>query len=244
MNAYIDISFIFHIILVLFSNRFVKIFTNKTIGKIKLIFLIVTSIIIYFNILLFANFSLYLNTFYYIFIFIVLYRTKFITPLLSYIFSYYSLVSIIRIFTNAVYFYKGVVLIAVPYAFFYILFVPLITLIIELIIKSIKAIRMLKKYRYNVKVMVGDNTYLINAYFDSGNTLKFKNLPVIFLVDELKNKKETYSEMYISGIGKETGEYKKGKILFDNKEKDVYCAYVKKKSFNGCKCLLNVYLLG
>ena len=33
-------------------------------------------------------------------------------------------------------------------------------------------------------------------------------------------------------------------ILFKDKEKDVYFAYVNKKSFNGCKCLLNVYLLG
>ena len=50
--------------------------------------------------------------------------------------------------------------------------------------------------------------------------------------------------MMVEGIGKQTSDYLRGSIFFDEKEKEVYCAYVKKKSFNGCKCLLNVYLLG
>jgi len=131
-----------------------------------------------------------------------------------------------------------------PDGFFYILICPILLIIIEIITRSIKALVLLKKYRYEVKVTIQNKSYNLNAYFDSGNTLKFKDLPVIFLTNELKDKNVEYEKILVEGIGKESSEYLKGKILFDNKEKDVYCAYVNKKSFNGCKCLLNVYLLG
>ncbi len=130
-----------------------------------------------------------------------------------------------------------------PKSFSYILIIPIILIIIELVTRSIKSLIFLKKYRYEVKVTIKDKIYNLKAYFDSGNTLKFNNLPVIFLTDELKDKNIDYEQFVVDGIGKENSEYLKGKILFKNKEKEVYCAYVKKKSFNGCKCLLNVYLL-
>ena len=102
----------------------------------------------------------------------------------------------------------------------------------------------LKKYRYTVRLTIKDKSYLTTAYFDSGNTLKIKDTPVVFLTNELKDKDENYEKMIVKGIGEGKSEYHKGKILFNNNEKDVYFAYVNKKSFNGCKCLLNVYLLG
>ena len=134
-------------------------------------------------------------------------------------------------------------MIFMPSSFFYVLISPLLLIIINLITKSIKSLIMLKKYRYNVKLTLNDKSYETSAYFDSGNTLKYKELPVIFLTNEMKDKNVMYERMLVNGIGREYSEYIKGKILFDNKEKDVYFAYVRKKSFNGCKCLLNVYLL-
>lgn len=131
-----------------------------------------------------------------------------------------------------------------PNGFFYILLCPLLILIIEVITRSIKSLILLKKYRYNVKLTIQNKIYNLSAYFDSGNTLKFKDIPVIFLTNELKDKNFIYEKLLVEGIGKQESHYLKGKIVFENKEKDVYCAYVKKKSFNGCKCLLNVYLLG
>lgn len=210
----------------------------------KLFLLELSSIVIYINIFIYPNIANYLNIFFYFILFGLFYRKKFFKPLLTFVFSYYSQIGIIRIFTNEIYLYKGVLMINRPNAFLYILICPLLILIIEISTRSIKALMLLKKYKYNVKVNIRDTIYETNAYFDSGNTLKFKDLPVVFLIEELKDKNISYEKILIEGIGKESSDYLKGKILFENEEKDVYFAYVKKKSFNGCKCLLNVYLLG
>lgn len=244
MNAYIDISYIFHLLLIMSSLKLTKIISNNTLTRKKVIVLEITSLILYINVLLFTNQSVIFNTFYYIIIFFLFCKSKFIIALLSFLFSYYSQIAIIRIFTNTIYLYKGVLMLFTPYSFFYILMCPLIILIIQIVTRSIKSLILLKKYRYEIKLTIQNKIYNLSAYFDSGNTLKFKDIPVIFLTNELKDKNIEYERLLIEGIGKETSEYLKGKILFQNEEKDVYCAYVNKKSFNGCKCLLNVYLLG
>lgn len=244
MEAYIDISYIFHFLLLLNSIRLMKIFTNKTFNKKSIILLSITSLVLYLNVLLYTANSVLLNTSYYLIAFYLIFKKFFIKPLFCFVFSYYSQLAIIRLFTNGIYLYKGVVMIYNPNSFFYILICPIIILIIEIITKSIKSLILLKKYRYKVTLKIKNKTYNLDGYFDSGNTLKFKDLPVVFLINELKDKKENYEKILINGIGKENSEYLKGKILFQNKERDVYFAYINKKSFNGCSCLLNVYLLG
>jgi hypothetical protein len=244
MEAYIDLSYIFHLLLCISSIKFSKIIANVSLTKRKLFILEITSILIYLNVLIFREISTYLNILYYFIIFFAFYKNKFLTPLLTFIFSYYSQIAIIRIFTSELYLYKSILMIYKPTGFFYILICPLLLLIVEIVTRSIKSLVLLKKYRYNVKLIIQNKVYSTNAYFDSGNTLKFKDLPVVFLTEELKDKSISYEKLLVEGIGKESSEYLKGKIYFEEKEKEVYFAYVKKKSFNGCKCLLNVYLLG
>lgn len=244
MEAYIDLSYIFHLLLCISSLKFSKIICNKFLTREKLLLFEISSLVIYLNALLFPNIAIYLNLIYYLLIFYLFNKKEFFSFLLSYIFSYYSQVSIIRIFTNNIYLYKSVVMIYNPTGFFYILMCPLLLLIVNLVTKSIKSLIVLKKYRYNVKVNIENRIYEASAYFDSGNTLKYKDLPVVFLTKELKDNKLKYEKFLVSGIGKESSEYRKGKIIFEDKERDVYFAYVNKKNFNGCKCLLNVYLLG
>lgn len=243
VEAYIDLSYIFHLLLCISSVKLSKIISNVALSRTKLIVLEITSIILYLNILIFNNLPSYFNVLYYFFVFFILYKKSFFVPLISFIFSYYSQIAIIRIFTNKIFLYKTILIIHNPNGFIYILICPLLLLIIELITKSIKSLQLLRKYRYTVKLTIKDKIYNTNGYFDSGNTLKFKDLPVIFLTNDFKDKNVSYEKILVEGIGKASSEYLKGKILFENKEKDVYFAYVNKKSFNGCKCLLNVYLL-
>lgn len=226
------------------SVKFMKTISNYTMSKKKFIFFALSSVLLYFNVFLYPQDSVSLNAFYYIFIFFVIYKGRLIIPLLTFLFAYYSQLGLMSIFTNYIYLYKGILMLYKPNGFLYILIAPLLLTIETIMTKCIKSLALLKKYRYKVKVTVDDKSYDIDAYFDSGNTLKYKDLPVIFLINELKDKKLKYEKMLTSGIGKQESEYTRGKILFENNEKEVYCAYVNKKSFNGCKCLLNVYLLG
>ena len=179
-----------------------KIISNTEISKKKLVLLEVTSIVLYLNVLFFSSNSIYLNIFYFICIFYVLYKNKFIIPLLNFIFAYYSQIAIMTIFTSYLYLYKGVIMIYKPIGFFYILISPLLLIVIELITRSIKSLILLKKYRYKVRVEIKNKIYNLSAYFDSGNTLKFKDLPVIFLTDELKEKNLEYEKFLVDGIGK------------------------------------------
>lgn len=244
MNAYLDISYIFHLILCISSAKFMKIISNYKLTRKKIFFLEITSLVLYINLFVFFEKSMIYNVLYFLLVFYIFFKKDFLKPLFSFVFAYYSQIAIIRIFTNGIYLYKGIIMIHNPTSFLYILICPLLLLIIEIITRSIKSLIMLKKYRYEVKIIIQNKIYNLNAYFDTGNTLKFKELPVIFLSNDLKDKNVEYEKILVEGIGKENSEYLKGKILFENKEKDVYCAYVNKKSFNGCKCLLNVYLLG
>lgn len=244
MEAYIDLSYIFHLLISIVANRLMKIILNVSFNRKELILFEISSIILYVNVLLYANISIYLNLLYFVIIFLFFYKDNFLKPLLTFLFSYYSQISIIRLFTNSIYLYKNVAIVGVPIGFAYILISPLILVTIAVITRSIKALIVLKKYRYNVKLMIENKLYETDAYFDSGNTLKFKDLPVVFLTSELKDKNVSYERILIEGIGKECSEYLKGTIWFENRENEVYFAYVNKKSFNGCKCLLNVYLLG
>lgn len=244
MEAYIDLSYIFHLLLCVSSTRLTKIITGIKVDRKRLFLLEISSVVLYINVLLYGSSSSYLYLVYYGIFFFLFFRKYFIKLFFSFLFSYYSQISIMRIFTNDLYLYRGVLMIYRPIGFIYVLGCPLILLLIEIITRSIKSLILLKKYRYIVKLTIRDKVYDTSAYFDSGNTLKYKDLPVVFLTEELKDKNVSYERILVEGIGKETGEYLKGKILFENKEKDVYFAYVKKKSFNGCSCLLNVYLLG
>lgn len=244
MNAYLDLSYIFHLLLCISGARFSKTISNTSFSRKKLIFFEITSMSIYLNVLIFSEVSYYLNILYYLIVFLFLYKKNFFIPLISFVFSYYSQIAIIMIFTNGIYLYKGALMIHNPLGFFYVLICPLLLFVVDIITRSIKALVMLKKYKYSVKLNIRGKSYTTNAYFDSGNTLKFKDLPVVFLTEELKDKNVNYEKLLIDGIGKSSSDYLKGSIIFDNREKEVYFAYVKKKSFNGCNCLLNVYLLG
>lgn len=244
MDAYIDLSYIFHLLLCISSIKFCSILSSVKFNKKQLILLEITSVFLYFNVLILNSNAFVLNILYYFVLFVFFFKRSAIKGLAVFIFSYYSQVSLIRIFTNKVYLYKGVLMLFSPTGFIYILMCPILLIIINIITKSIKSLMLLKKYRYTVKLAIQNRVYNTSAYFDSGNTMKFKDLPVVFLSEELKDKNVSYERLLIEGIGKETGEYLKGKIYFEDKEKDVYFAYVKKRSFNGCKCLLNVYLLG
>ena len=137
VEAYIDISYIFHLLLILSSLKFMKIISSYTLNKRKTFFFELTSLIVYINVLLFSNQSIMYNIFYCITLFVLFYKGKFIIPLISFIFAYYSQIAIVRIFTNGIYLYKWIIMIHTPLSFFYILICPILLLTVEIITRSI-----------------------------------------------------------------------------------------------------------
>ncbi|HHU60109.1 TPA: hypothetical protein GXZ34_04255, partial [bacterium] len=74
-------------------------------------------------------------------------------------------------------------------------------------------------------------------------TLTINNLPVIFISESfLKTNLNTDEIEYavVGGMGK--SKCVKGEIIFKEEKKDVYYAFSNRRFFNGCDCLLNVYL--
>ena len=107
MNAYIDLSYIFHLLLYISSVNLSNILSSNKITRKQLIILEITSVILYLNVLIFTSKSFYLNLIYYGVTFYMFFKRNFLFSLISFVFSYYSQIAIIRIFTNDIYLYKG-----------------------------------------------------------------------------------------------------------------------------------------
>jgi hypothetical protein len=243
MDAFIDLSYIFKICVSSVGFWFVNCLISEKISMKSILIYNAFSFVLYSNFIFFGNNTKTYNIIFMIISFYLIYKKRLFKGLFFYIFSYYSIVSICRIFTNEIYFFCGLLLLNSVNGMRYIYVPVLFYLLFFIIIKNIKSFEFFKKYRFKVKLFIGNKEYYLDGYFDSGNTFKYKNLPVVFLVNKLKNNEIKYEKMMVEGIGYSNSDYCKGEIVFKDNKKDVYFAYVNKKTFNGCDCLLNVYLL-
>jgi len=240
MDAYVDISYIFHVLIIFTLPYFYKRILNEKMKKLELILLIIFSLLLYFNVFIFESYN-YLNLLFLFVVFLFIYHKKFLKYYSLYLFVYYSNVSITMLFSNNIYLLNGIVFLGSPNAFLYIVFELVNILIIEIIMLSIKTIKLYKNYRMKVKIKLNESYINFIGYLDSGNTLLVEGVPVIFLKEEYFIK-DNYKEMVVNGIGKSKCKYFKTKVFIDNKEKEVICAS-SKKGFKGCDCLININLM-
>ena len=90
---------------------------------------------------------------------------------------------------------------------------------------------------------INDKKYVFNGYMDSGNTLMHDNTPVIFIN---KNMNFNFDEkIFVNTLtGNNVLKGKKCLISINGKSSYTY-AYLcssNENDFNGCECLLNIYL--
>ena len=241
MNAYLDLSFIFHSISLLFLPYYYKRILNIKIRVLEMISIMLFGLILYFNVFLFKDMALINILFVFIF-FLILYKKEFFKRFIVYLLVYYSNISLILIFTHDVYLYHCLVFLNTPRAFFYIFLDFLNIVLIEIIFLSIKSIKLLKNYRLKVGIEIEGKVKKLNAYVDSGNTLIVDNLPVIFIKDNYFIK-DRYERMLVRGIGSRECRYFKSSIYYKGKKANVICASGGKRGFKGCDCLLNIHLL-
>lgn len=112
-------------------------------------------------------------------------------------------------------------------------------LVFLVLIKTISFLK-IKRFVYKLNVKLNDKILPIKGYYDTGNTLLFKGLPVVFLKSKKVLKIGGFSSFDIN----QNRMYKKGKIYLKlNKrriEKEVMiCLVSEKENFFGCDCLLN-----
>lgn len=240
MNAYLDLSYIFHILILFTLPYYHKRILNEKLNKLLLISLIVFSLVLYFNVFIFGNYK-YINLVFLLVYFLLIYKDKFLKYYLLYLFVYYSNVATTMIFSNDIYLYKGLVFLNSENSFIYIIFILMNIIFIEIIFFSIKSIKLLRNYKSKVKIKVKDKFISCSAYMDSGNTVCIDGLPVVFLRECYFNRDD--KEIVISGIGKKVCKYFKSIIILNEKEKEVIVASGSNNGFKGCDCLLNIHLL-
>ena len=240
MNAYIDISYIFHLLTLLNIPYYCNRFFHMTMKKSELVALHVFSVILYFNVFLFSDLK-YINYAFLLVFFFFVYTKEALQYFLLYLFVYMGNVSTVLLFTNEVYLRHGLVFLNNPKGFLFIFAELINILIIELIMLSIKKIKLLKNYYAEVSIKIDDRYRRVMGYIDSGNTLLIEGIPVVFLKEEYFKKKH-YDEMIVNGIGTSKSKYFKTKIVVDGQEKQVICASGSNKGYKGCDCLINIYL--
>ncbi len=247
MSFYLDLSIISHILLMIFSLSFINVVDVSRLkmkGKIKFIIIEIPLILtLYINKWIALILIVVLTSI----IFILFFKKKFLTPLLEYLFSYYYLafiMSLISPYTTFVNFslvfldVKGLIsLITIPVSF----------LILRIVTYLVDKMYHLGNYSLNLILNFEGKHARVKGYYDTGNTLKYKGLPVIFFKRssfpfELPKKFEIIEYQTVNGYNS-TKLYPASVIINEKKESLVYVALVgNENSFNGCECLLNVYL--
>ena len=248
MNAYLDLMVISHIIISMVSINFMQIidcYRLKWRGFLKLI--ICNFIQIFFIYLVWwLGYVLFfvLNGI----IFFLFYKKKFLRPFIEYICCYLFLSLSLSIFSTELTFKNGILIISSPEALLYILFAPLFNLILLLVSRGVDSIYRLGNYKVDAIICVEGKKAKFKCYFDTGNTLKYQGIPVIFCLKRswpftYINKMDVINVSTVSG-NKEM-EATKALITFDEQKLSilVYVALIdQEESFNGCECLLNAYL--
>lgn len=242
MNAYIDLSYLFSVLVIATFPYYFKKILNVKIKKIEIFCLMVFVAVLYFNIFIFAQYT-FLNYLYLFIYFLLLYRNKAIKYYLVFLIVYYGNLASIMIFNDSIYLLKGMVFLNKPSDFLYIILELMNIVFIELIFLSIKSIKLFKNYRKEVEIKIDDIYIKVGGYIDSGNTLIINDLPVVFLQERFFKNKE-YKEMIVKGIGVRKCKYFETQIKIDDKEKEVIVASGDSRGYKGCECLININLMG
>ena len=241
MDAYVDLSYIYSVIVVLISPYYLERLLKVKVKIMDLVSLSVFYIVLYFNVFIFSEYK-YINILFLLVYFLLVYFKKGIKLFIGFIFCYYSSISYSIILSNNFYLYRGVIFINSPKSFYIVLTAFLNIILIELIMLTIKKIKLLANYNMRVNIIIDSCNVWVSGYMDSGNTLIKNNKPVIFL-NESYMKGDNYKEMLVSGMGERKCRYVEGKIIINDHIKDVVYAFVNGVSFKGCECLLNIHLL-
>ena len=247
MNIYFDLGFVSHLILSFISGYFLNnISVNKLKGRgiLKLsLFSSLIIVLVYFEWWL----ALLIIILLHVLAFFLFFKKKFLEPCFTYLCCYYANAFFMSLFTEKVSVYKFVFIIKEPKGMFVLLLAPLFIVVLNLVTKAVDSIYHLGNYKVDIILSVDNQKARFKSYFDTGNTLKYRGVPVIFCI------KDAWPFKTFNIIGKATFKTIENNTemaltealiyLKENEKTLVYVALVdNNKGFNGCECLLNAYL--
>lgn len=248
MNVYLDLMIVAHVLLCLVSIYFVNVVSTNRFKKRGGFKLIITTWPMIFCIYFRWWIALIIILLFHLLIFVLFFKKHFLSPYIAYFFCYYGLAILMSLITENASLYHFVFTIHAPKGMFSLLVIPLFFVIQFFVIRGVDALYHLKNYKMDAILIVGEKKAKFRCYFDTGNTLKYKGVPVIFCLKKNWPFPMSKSHDYMTYEAmKEEGEIALESALLSLKEKDektfVYVALVdRKEDFNGCECLLNAYL--
>lgn len=239
MDAYIDLSIIVLIINFLISFYYSTTIINK---KKYSAFFIITTILLF---VVFAFTTIFLIPYFLIMGFIIyslilaIFDVKlFLTILLS-LFVFY-LNNAFLLLIGGCFLYNGMLFVNIPYITWFILIIPLYICILHFLITLFYYILKNAKFKIKCCVEIANKKVKGVGLLDSGNSLLYNGLPVIFINDKpISNEGEIIK---IKGINDVSLTYLafKGLLTAKLRKMEVYVVFTNNKtSFNDCKILLN-----
>lgn len=253
MKVYFDLMFVYYIMTSICSLVFVKNILVCSMERRKIIgisFINSFSIIIVY--ITNQIFGYFLTLTYFFVTLIIFFRKKALHYYLLFI-LFYAFLNVLNLlcYQEFLTIRNGIVVIKDPIGAFSYLTFPIMFISIILVSKAVDSLYRLRNYKTIILLGSSTNKKVITAYFDSGNTLRYRNCPVIFLRDGIYNfsAEEKVEGEIITILKKQYGVKSLYKTLVKTKvSADSYFVYVAVKDdyrkYNGCDALLNLYLGG
>lgn len=240
--VYVDLTIICHIIFFIVSFSISNIINNKNNASYKY------KLNNFFISLLAFIFNIYFIPFFYLFylciktIIIYIFKKKYLLIDMITTFFYY-LNNAFLLLVGGCFIYDGILYINRPISLVFTLFLPFLCFLSSICFKVFNFNLKANNYIVKAKLIIEDMHYKINGFVDTGNIVKFNNLPVIFINFDIQNIifNQKINIKTLNKCDKQDGI--KAKIIIKKKEYECYLVINKDLKLKAnCNCLLNYYL--
>lgn len=246
MDVYLDLSLLFLLIEIMVCIYGVELLMTYRYKRGMKITLVLVNLILFFTIYL--PFWVCITLFFILNISVfIVFNKKWIYDFCVFIILFFMINFLISLLTSKLKMLHIYLIISSAEGIFYCLLIPLFGLMLVVSSKLVDSLFHLHVYKTTCVLTKEDKKFAFKAFYDSGNTLKYDNVPVVFCVKKLWNfSLESPVEIEANGING-SKKYQGYEALLSFGEKDenffVYVVLLDDvNSFHGCEMLLNAYL--
>lgn len=246
MDVYLDLSLLFLLIEIMVCIYGVELLMTYRYKRGMKITLVLVNLILFFTIYL--PFWLCITLFFILNILVfIVFNKKWIYEFCVFIILFFVINFLISLLTSKLKMLHIYLIISSAEGIFYCLLIPLFGLMLVVSSKLVDSLFHLHVYKTTCVLTKEDTKFAFKAFYDSGNTLKYDNVPVVFCLKKSWNfSLDCPVEIEANGIGG-TKKYQGYEALLSFGENDenffVYVVLLDDvNSFHGCEMLLNAYL--